>query len=153
MTKEQVIARFWRFVRKTEQCWEWIGERTTTGYGNFRYGHSSRMKAHRFSYLLHKGGLSELFVCHTCNNTLCVNPAHLYAGTAKDNVRDMIVSRNQNNQKKTHCSRGHEYSEENTYQHKNGSRRCRKCYSEYYFGRKYSKLAEKSICEVPIWKK
>jgi hypothetical protein len=28
--------------------------------------------------------------CHTCDNKLCVNPGHIYAGTAKDNVRDAI---------------------------------------------------------------
>lgn len=132
MESYEIENKFWDNVLRTCGCLLWIGAKTATGYGIFRWGHRERMKAHRYSFLLHNGDLQDKFVLHKCNNRLCVNPTHLYLGDSKDNVRDMINSKHQNNQSKTHCPQGHDYSVSNTYLHKNGSRRCKICSSNFY---------------------
>jgi hypothetical protein len=46
--------------------------------------------AHRLSYVLYKGDFdSQLYVCHGCDVRNCINPDHLFLGTAKDNTSDM----------------------------------------------------------------
>lgn len=70
-------------------CWIWIGA------CNGRYGLLWRppgfSMAHRISYELHVGPVPDgMYVCHSCDVTLCVNPNHLFLGTQTDNMRDMM---------------------------------------------------------------
>lgn len=70
-------------------CWYWTAA-SSMGYGQFMLNGKS-VKAHRLSYEIHKGPVStELDVLHTCDNSRCVNPDHLYLGNDFDNMRDMI---------------------------------------------------------------
>jgi hypothetical protein len=87
-----VEYRFWNNVDKsTDGCWLWQGWLDSKGYGAIRVN-GSAIKAHRLSYELHRGTIPDgLFVCHTCDVPRCVNPDHLFLGTAEDNVNDMMA--------------------------------------------------------------
>lgn len=70
-------------------CWIWknVGPH---GYGTINRG-SKFLRTHRASYEVFVGPIAAgLNVLHRCDVPACCNPNHLFLGTQKDNVADMI---------------------------------------------------------------
>lgn len=88
-------TRFWAKVDKNgplildTRCWVWTGSLNERGYGRFLALNDERVYAHRFSYELANGEIPDgLRVCHRCDLPACVNPAHFFLGTDKENLED-----------------------------------------------------------------
>jgi hypothetical protein len=126
---KKVEVKFYKSIVKLEVgCWEWQSFRNDQGYGNFKV--LGETLAHRVSYILHRGKIPEnICVLHRCDNPSCVNPDHLFLGTWADNNKDRHKKGRTviYNSLKTHCKRGHEFNERNTYYRKSGNRLCRAC--------------------------
>lgn len=79
--------------KNSGSCIEWTGKTNKNGYGHFRAFKKS-WSPHRASFLVNYGEIPDgLYICHKCNNKKCINPSHIYAGTAKDNTNDYINSK------------------------------------------------------------
>ena len=70
------------------ECWVWQRSTNSAGYGQLTVDKRYWL-AHRYSYYLHSGLIeSSVLIRHLCHNSRCVNPAHLCAGSNKDNYWD-----------------------------------------------------------------
>jgi len=120
MLTEQQAESFWAKVIRTEACWIWTAADSGDGYGIFTINSKNR-RAHRLAYELTVGPIPEgMSLDHLCRVRNCINPEHLEPVTVAENNRRAAAY-------KTACTRGHEYTPENTRYNSAGARACREC--------------------------
>ncbi len=97
---EKTIARFWSKVDKDGpvpshmphlgQCWIWTASRHESGYGAFKMSRPRRNElAYRFSWTINNGKIpAKMCVLHSCDQTACIRPSHLFLGSSLNNMRD-----------------------------------------------------------------
>lgn len=90
-TGTSVYDRFWSKAKKSIGCWLWQASRNKEGYGSFWF-RDRWCKAHRVAWELTFGkpAPANKEVCHTCDTPSCVNPLHLFLGSHRENMDDMI---------------------------------------------------------------
>jgi HNH endonuclease len=130
--EKENIDFFWTRVPKLAEhkCWKWTGYLNKAGYGEFWISRKTGRKilAHRFSYMLKNNFDPKGFhICHKCDEPSCVNPKHLFIGTAKDNAEDCVRKGRHKNLIKTNCPKGHVLSGENLVPSHLPRRTCRIC--------------------------
>jgi hypothetical protein len=121
-------------------CWLWLGSVSSGGYGQLKIG-GKLHRAHRLAWIVFRGPIpAGMMVCHRCDVPLCVNPDHLFVGTARDNFRDCLakgragnwyglaVARSKQRQSiGTHCRYGHFRTPSSTGRNRYGFLTCLIC--------------------------
>jgi HNH endonuclease len=109
-----------RIVVDDAGCWRWDGHLNATGYGQVYRQYRNHL-AHRYVYELMVGPIPEgMELDHLCRVRDCVNPEHLEPVTREENWA-------RHKRTLTHCRRGHEMDEENTYYFFQKGVVCRQC--------------------------
>ena len=96
-------------------CWNWTGATSTNSTGSSKYGRykykGKLWRVHRLAWVLNGHTLNPSDqLNHSCGNSLCFNPSHLYVGDASQNAHDSVRDKTHYCAGKTHCPHGHDYT-------------------------------------------
>lgn len=85
------LEEFWEHVEvgADDECWPWKEGQFANGYGAVVVAEleNATRGSHRVAFFLTLGYWPEQ-ANHTCDNSLCCNPLHVYDGTQAQNMRD-----------------------------------------------------------------
>lgn len=90
---EKDVRRFWNKVDKQgdDECWLWVGQKQSLGYGRWQFKTNKRLYAHRVSFFLKNGFVpTDREMYQTCGHFTCVNPKHLVAPTWEERFWQQI---------------------------------------------------------------
>ena len=112
-------------------CDTWPHHINSEGYGTLTMQDQYPYGVHQLIYTEWYGVISDRLdhVDHLCRNRACWEPAHLEYVPRRVNILRGVSNAAQN-ARKTHCSKGHEFTDENTYLAR-GRRYCRACQREW----------------------
>lgn len=105
--KQNILKKIFNNITKDKNnCWIYNGYTGTKGYARIHYK-GREINGHRIVLIETTGRNPKLDACHSCDNRKCVNPEHLFWGTRKENMRDMVnKGRHWMKQKPDHILKG-----------------------------------------------
>ena len=83
--------RIAKFTRRAESgCLEWTGGLSSSGYAVMQVDYKTRRVTH-IVWELANGPVAEgKYMCHSCDDPLCVELDHLFEGTPTENMQDAV---------------------------------------------------------------
>jgi len=144
-TRKTPAERLWsHIVEQPDGCMEWTGYTDRDGYGRIRFD-GKVIGTHSLAWILANGPIPKgMCVLHHCDNPPCVNVEKcLFLGTQLENIADREAKgrcrSGSSNSAKTHCLRGHPFTEANTSVTLLGQRQCRACVKVRYLANQRTK--------------
>lgn len=123
----------------------------TNGYGQTTANGKKHVPVHRYVWEQANGPIPDkMDIDHQCRNRACINVDHLRVVTRQVNITENIVGAAWQKQKaKTHCHRGHEFTEENTLIDR-GHRICKACKKKWESDRKERRRAKARVKQAVV---
>jgi hypothetical protein len=91
-TPKQSIEQ--KTIRNANGCLDFTGPIKNGGYGRVAIGNGKYQPAHRISWKIHHGEIPEgMCVLHKCDRPICCEISHLFLGTQRENIADMMAKK------------------------------------------------------------